>query len=105
MSGTGRRPVPLTRQEESIMPSPLPPTGAAASTSGFVPLYRKIRALGRQAFRSIRCPQTRDDLTAEAAGLGWQLYLAGVADPADLARRAVALARAGRTVCGTPAGA
>jgi hypothetical protein len=85
------------------MPSKLPPTGAAASASGFLTVYRKLRALSRRAFRSIRCPQTRDDLAAEAAGLGWQLYLAGVADPADLARRAVALARAGRTVCGTPA--
>ena len=85
------------------MPVTTPPTGAAASASGFSPVYRKLRALSRRAFRSVRCPQTRDDLTAEATGLGWQLYLAGVADPSDLARRAVALARAGRTVCGTPA--
>jgi hypothetical protein len=84
------------------MPIKRPPTGAAASASGFLPVYRMLRALGRQAFRSIRCPQARDDLAAEAIGLGWQLHRAGVTDPADLARRAVALARAGRTVCGTP---
>jgi hypothetical protein len=95
--------LPINQQEESVMPITTPPTGAAASASGFLPVYRKLRALGRQAFRSVRCPQTRDDLAAEAAGLGWQLYLDGVADPADLARRAIALARAGRTVCGTPA--
>jgi hypothetical protein len=85
------------------MPITTPPTGAAASAAGFLPLYRRIRALGRRAFRPVRCPQTRDDLAAEAAGLGWQLFRAGAADPAALARRAVVLALAGRTVCGTPA--
>ena len=85
------------------MPVTTPPTGAAASAAGFVPLYRRIRALGRRAFRQVRCPQTRDDLTAEATGLAWVMHLAGAGDPSDLARRAIAMARAGRTVCGTPA--
>jgi hypothetical protein len=94
--------LPIT-PEEASMPVTTPPTGAAASAAGFVPLYHKIRALSRRAFRSVRCPQTHDDLAAEATGLAWMLYSAGVADPAELARRAVALARAGRTVCDTPA--
>ena len=81
----------------------VPPPGAA-SAAGFLPLYRNIRSLARRAFRSVRCPHARDDLAAEAAGLGWMLYPAG-ADPAGLAGRAVALAAAGRTVCGGPAAA
>ncbi len=81
---------PLTR-------SPLSVAGDA-----FLPCYRRVRTLARRAFRTVRCPQTRDDLRAEAVALAWRLFAQRPSHPNRIARRAVALATAGRTLCETP---
>ena len=50
-----------------------------------------------------RCPHARADLVAESAALAWKLFRDGhpaARSPADLARHAVALARAGHTLAG-----
>ena len=82
-----------------------PVTIPSLSLSGaaFLPCYRRVRILARRAFRTVRCPQTRDDLGAEAAALAWRLFARRPSDPDRIARRAVALAKAGRTLCEAPA--
>ena len=62
--------LPVIARSRSCRSPPRRP-GRPRPPPGSCPLYRRIRALGRRAFRSVRCPQTRDDLAAEAAGLGW----------------------------------
>jgi hypothetical protein len=79
--------------------TPLTHSTRACSHEAFLPCYRRVRALARRAFRAVRCPQTRDDLAAEAAALAWRLFARRPSNPDRVARRAVALAKAGRTLC------
>ena len=82
------------------MATTVPPAGAAGAV-GFQPVYRRVRHLAGRAFRSVRCPHARDDLTAEAEALAWQMFAAGRVT--GEVRRAVAMAGAGHTLCGGPA--
>jgi len=83
--------------------NPLTRSALSLSSEAFLPCYRRVRRLARRAFRTVRCPQTRDDLGAEAAALAWRLFARRPSDPDRIARRAVALAKAGRTLCEAPA--
>jgi hypothetical protein len=83
--------------------TPLTSSSRTPSGDSFLPCYRRVRALARRAFRAVRCPQTRDDLGAEAAALAWRLFARRPSDPDRVARRAVALAKAGRTLCAAAA--
>ncbi len=73
-----------------------------SSGDAFLPCYRRVQRLARRAFRSVRCPQTRH-ASAEASALAWRLFARRPSDPDRVARRAVALARSGRTLCATRA--
>lgn len=83
--------------------NPLTISRLTVSSDAFLPCYRRVRTLARRAFRTVRCPQTRDDLGAEAAALAWRLFARQPTNPDRIARRAVALAKAGRTLCEAPA--
>jgi hypothetical protein len=91
-------------QSDSV-PSHPPPVDAARRA--FLILLPVIRGIACSRFRTVRCPAQREELVAEAVGLGWQWCLRLVArgkDPAafpvTLARLAARAAACGRRLTG-----
>lgn len=77
----------------------------------FLTLLPRLRGHARVYFRFVRCPQRKDDLTAEAIALAWSWYVKLVQrgmDPhafkATLVHRALQQARAHRALCGQAGG-
>jgi hypothetical protein len=84
---------------------PASPAGADAPHAAFLALLPRLHLHAQLAFRDVACPQRKDDLVAEAVGLGWLWFRRLTAkgrDPAHffaaLARFAVRSARCGRGV-------
>ena len=78
-----------------------------AAGEAFAAALPRVRATARYATRRVPCPDTREDLVAEAVALAWRYYLGLVRrgkDPAafvtTLALRAAQAALAGRRVVG-----
>jgi hypothetical protein len=85
--------------------SPASPAGADAPHAAFLALLPRLHLHAQLSFRDVACPQRKDDLVAEAVGMGWIWFRrlsARGRDPAHffaaLARFAVRSARCGRGV-------
>jgi DNA-directed RNA polymerase specialized sigma24 family protein len=82
-------------------------TGLAAGAA-FTAALPRVRAAARYVTRRVPCPDTREDLVAEAVALAWRYYLGLLRRGKDpgafvttLALRAAQAALAGRQLCGT----